>query len=158
MKSKRKSHAVSRASQLKVPAVRRRRLEDILDRIKEKTIATRPEIQLLGDRVLVRMDTAETQRNGLWLPGKVQRDDEAFYAGTVVACGPGDHDKWGRFHPVSVVPGDRVMVYWFAVEDGKGHGGPRGPLSGSSREAGHRWNSQHEVFVRESDIAVVVDA
>lgn len=116
------------------------------------------EVRLLGNRVLVRMDSEEKLQRGLWLPGKVQRDDDAFYSGTVIACGPGDYDQWGRFHRTSVVPGDRVMVYWLAVEDGKGiQRQSSSRIAASSREAGHRWNNAHEVFVRESDIAVVLD-
>jgi len=113
-------------------------------------------VQLLSDRVLVRMDNAEKQQNGIVLPGSPQRDDEAFYHGTVIACGPGDTDKRGVFHPVSVAPGDRVLVYWFAVQDGKGHGGPKGPLSSNARLAGFQYGPKGDVIIRESDISAVL--
>jgi co-chaperonin GroES (HSP10) len=112
-------------------------------------------VRLLRDLVMVRMDRAEELANGIWRPGSPQRDDEAFYPGTVIACGPGWHDEEGGFHPVNVDPGDRVMVYWLAVQDGKGQGGPSGPLRSGARQAGKAWNG--EFIIKESDIAVVLD-
>ena len=62
----------------------------------------------IGDQVLLKIEkTAEKTKSGIIL---VDRDMQ-FNAGTVVAVGPGLFTMTGDRIPMSVAPGDAVMVY-----------------------------------------------
>lgn len=123
---------------------------------KTKTPKT-PTLHLLEDRILVRVETEEKLLNGVWHPGDPNREDEAFHKATVIARGPGKTYGDGTFQPTSVAPGDKVLVYWFAVAQGKGKAkGPAGPFDSiMSAEAGQRPYGDDRVVIRESDIRLV---
>jgi chaperonin GroES len=63
----------------------------------------------LGDRVLVRRAPKEVQTAaGIYLPTDKTKDPNE---GEVVAAGPGERDVMsGALHPVSVKPGDKVLL------------------------------------------------
>jgi chaperonin GroES len=62
----------------------------------------------IGDQVLLKIEkTAEKTKSGIIL---VDRDMQ-FNAGTVVAVGPGLFTMTGDRIPMSVKPGDTVMIY-----------------------------------------------
>lgn len=61
----------------------------------------------LGDRVLIKRDSAETKtKGGILIPAAAQ---ETVNRGTVVAVGPGRYDERGNLVPQHVKSGDSVM-------------------------------------------------
>lgn len=63
-------------------------------------------MRILGDRVLIRRDEAETTEGGIYLPQSAQEKPQR---GTVVAVGEGKRLKDGTLVPPEVAPGDRVV-------------------------------------------------
>lgn len=63
-------------------------------------------IKVLGDRVLVRVDEAETTQGGIYLPQSAQ---EKPRTGVVVAVGEGRRLDDGSFAAPEVTEGDRVV-------------------------------------------------
>ncbi|KAI9293895.1 chaperonin GroS [Neoconidiobolus thromboides FSU 785] len=62
----------------------------------------------LLDRVLVqRVKAEEKTASGIFIPQKAQ---ETLNEGNVIAVGPGHHNNDGNLIPVSVKPGDRVLL------------------------------------------------
>lgn len=61
----------------------------------------------LFDHVVVRPHKEISSKGGILIP----RDADNYHEdiGTVVACGPGDHDHKGQFVPMQVKPGDLVL-------------------------------------------------
>ncbi len=61
----------------------------------------------LGDRVIVKQDEAESKTSsGLYLAGDSKEKPQT---GTVIAVGPGKMDKEGKYLPMPVKEGDRVV-------------------------------------------------
>ena len=71
------------------------------------------EFQPLQDQLLVRrVKEDETNESGLiWLP---ESGKEKPIEAVVIACGPGRFDLFGRFVPVEVHPGERVILRKYA--------------------------------------------
>lgn len=68
-------------------------------------------MRMLNDRVAVKRDEPEAQKGGLFIPTAAQ---ERQYTGVVVAVGPGAAHENGVRHPLTVVPGDRVLFGKFS--------------------------------------------
>ena len=66
-------------------------------------------IQPLGDRVVIEPQKAESGKlkSGLYLPETAGK--ERPEQGKVIAVGPGKKDKTGKFIPLEVKAGDRVL-------------------------------------------------
>jgi co-chaperonin GroES (HSP10) len=62
-------------------------------------------LELLGDRVVVRKDEASVSEGGLIIPESARRSGDA----TVVAIGPGTYQS-GVFVPTTLKLGDRVII------------------------------------------------
>ena len=61
----------------------------------------------LGDRVIVKQDEAETTTaSGLYIASDAKEKPQT---GTVVAVGPGKLDKDGKYLPMPVAEGDKVV-------------------------------------------------
>lgn len=61
----------------------------------------------LGDRVIIKQDEAEsTTASGLFIAGDSKEKPQT---GTVLAVGPGKLDKDGKYLPMPVKKGDRVV-------------------------------------------------
>lgn len=70
-------------------------------------------ISPLDDRILVQVDAAETMTSGgLHIPDSVQA--QANFRGRVVSVGPGHRDKKGRFRPLELKVGDRILFSEYA--------------------------------------------
>lgn len=63
-------------------------------------------LRVLGDRVLVKVDEADTTRGGIVLPDAAQ---ERPQKATVVAVGEGRRDEQGEPIPLEVEEGDRIL-------------------------------------------------
>ncbi len=74
---------------------------------------------LLGDHVLLKnIKPSNMTKSGLHIPEQAQREDFEMYQAEVVATGPGTTSKYGKFNPMQVKPGDRVLVYFIAMTAG----------------------------------------
>jgi chaperonin GroES len=70
-------------------------------------------IKPLHDRILIRRDEPEARSTGgIIIPDTAK--DRATLIGTVEAAGPGVTDQTGRFHEVTVKPGQRVLIGKYA--------------------------------------------
>lgn len=69
-------------------------------------------VKPLNDRVLVkRLEAKETVRGGIIVPDTAK---EKPLEGEVIAVGPGKYDDAGKLVPMSVKPGQRVLVGKYA--------------------------------------------
>lgn len=75
------------------------------------------ELRLLDDRVQIRLEQPDRLSHGLWIPDTARRDAYELYQATVVQTGPGLLRTCdGRRNAPEVKIGDRVLVYWSAIE------------------------------------------
>ncbi|KAK0521825.1 mitochondrial heat shock protein Hsp10 [Tilletia horrida] len=75
----------------------------------QSTIRSIKSVVPLLDRVLVQRFKAEQKTaSGLFLPSTAT--SSPLPEATVLAAGPGAHDKDGKLIPVSVQPGDKVLL------------------------------------------------
>lgn len=88
-----------------------------------KSVAKKSDIQPTGDRVLLKpLSPEETGRklaSGIIIPETVNKEKPE--QGTVVAVGPGKWDD-GKFIPVTVKVGDRVMFSKYGFDEIKVNG------------------------------------
>lgn len=71
------------------------------------------QVTLMGDKVLIKPDPAETMVNGIIVPDNVQKLNRK---GTVMGAGKGCYDEnTGVFIPVTVKIGDKVLISSDAV-------------------------------------------
>jgi chaperonin GroES len=94
------------------------------------TLPTLDRLRPIKDHILIRPDEPqETTKGGIIIPATARDvskgEKKKAHWGTVIAVGPGNTDNQGRFWPVEVIPGDRVLVNdaapreWFKDPDGK---------------------------------------
>lgn len=75
------------------------------------------ELRLLDDRVLIRLEKPERCKHGLWIPDSARREPYELYQATVLRTGPGRlRMSDGERNRMEVKAGDRVLVYWSAIE------------------------------------------
>jgi len=65
----------------------------------------------LSDRVLVKLQEAETMKNGIYIP---ERAKEKSQRGEAILVGPGRLDAKGNIVPMNVKAGDKVLLGKFA--------------------------------------------
>jgi len=63
-------------------------------------------LRVLGNRVMVKVDEAETTRGGIVLPDSAQQKSQKA---TVVAVGEGRRSKEGKLIPIDLQVGDRIV-------------------------------------------------
>ena len=72
-------------------------------------------IRPMKDNVLLVLDpdAPELSEGGIYQVTLQPKGHEPYgnRVGTVLACGPGYRDDSGRFHPVEVKPGERIIVH-----------------------------------------------
>lgn len=68
-------------------------------------------IQPLGNRVLIRRQTAKTTKGGILLPDSAQEKQKI---GEIVAVGPGKRDEEGNLVKMNVSVGDKVVFGSYA--------------------------------------------
>lgn len=94
-------------------------------------------IKPLHDRILIRRnDVDKMSKGGIHIPDSAKDQTSTF--GFVEACGPGVVDQTGKFHEVSVKPGDEVII---------------GKYAGSQVDLGDRIERS---IVRDDDILAVI--
>lgn len=84
---------------------------------KTKSVDWSQLISPLDDRVLVQIDENKERRTagGLYLPETAEV--KGNFQGTVVSVGPGHRDKKGRFRPLELKVGDRILfAEWTGTE------------------------------------------
>src|SRR5215813_14256536 len=77
------------------------------------------ELALLDDRVLIRVEKPErmTANKILYIPETARREPYEMYQATILQTGPGQlRLKDGQRNPLEVKAGDRVLIYWAALE------------------------------------------
>ena len=105
--------------------------------LKENTSETHLKLRPLADRVVVQRDDADaTTTGGIVLPDSAK---EKVNRARVIAVGPGNLDDSGDRHPLSVQPGDHVLL--------NKYGGDELEVGGVTY-----------TIVRESDILAVIEA
>ena len=69
-------------------------------------------LRVTGDQVLIRLDPLETMSRGTsGMAIHLPPDARDFpVTGTVLAAGPGTHDRKGRWRPTTVAKGNRVLL------------------------------------------------
>jgi co-chaperonin GroES (HSP10) len=73
--------------------------------------------RLLDDRVLVRMESPVLQIGHIWVPSTAKREPYELYQAIVLQTGPGRRRLTdGERNAMDVKAGDRVVLYWSAVE------------------------------------------
>jgi chaperonin GroES len=79
-------------------------------------MANNPQITPVGDRVLVREITEESEEEttdaGIIIPETVSEDDHSTTRGEVEAIGEGELDEDGERKPIPVSEGDTVLFSW----------------------------------------------
>jgi chaperonin GroES len=79
-------------------------------------MAHNPQITPVGDRVLVREITDESEEEttdaGIIIPETVSEDDHNTTRGEVVAVGEGELNDDGKRQPIPVDEGDTVLFSW----------------------------------------------
>lgn len=74
-----------------------------------------PELQPLGDRVLIKVTpTADVSAGGVLM---MEASKERPLSGEVIACGPGRMEDDGTRAPMTVAPGDTVVYFKYAGDN-----------------------------------------
>lgn len=104
----------------------------------KSSCTTKPQLQPLGNRVLVRRLEKEQTAGKIFLPDSAKKEQELA---VVIAVGPGKYDKQGKLIPVAVKAGQRILMEKYS-------GQKVGPFGDDDEEY---------IILRDSDIIAIVE-
>lgn len=73
-------------------------------------------LRLIDDAVLVRLEPPPEKQGSIHIPDNAKRVVSDQLTATVIKCGPGRRSaKNGKVTPISVAPGDKVLLYFMGA-------------------------------------------